>query len=69
MIDPKQAAFAAPDTEESPGSIGINVRTYIATAALQGLLAKDEIRNIQDLVDDSVRYADTLIKALNRAQS
>lgn len=41
-------------------------RVIIATAAMQGLLAGDPKRLSDELTEQSVRYADSLIKALNK---
>jgi hypothetical protein len=64
------AAFVRPQGEYDTGSVGIDIRTYIATAALQGLLANPE-RTCNSVDDDAVTAvmaADALIAELNKSR-
>ena len=76
MINPKDSAFAFRSIGWFEGDRiehnehGIDARTYIATAALAGLLAADAKYNGQTtardaLAHDAVAHADALIAALN----
>jgi hypothetical protein len=63
-LNPSNLAFPAP-----AGTVhaGISVRTYIATAALQGLLACDSVNaSSADCAKAAVVCADALIAELNK---
>lgn len=66
--DPHAPAFPSPLTTETPrSSTGLSVRAYIATRAMERLLA-DTSRDWMpaSLAKCSVRYADALIAELNK---
>lgn len=61
------AAFARPGTEFWSGDNGMTLRAYIATACLQGLLARRGFGNSEDVVvKDAVIAADALLEELAR---
>ncbi len=63
---PRPTAAAFPLPLNAPHG-GMSIRTYIATAALQGLLAADNnTRSIAVEAELAVQAADALIARLNR---
>lgn len=76
MIDPKPIVnprFSAyPNEFVGAQYKGIDIRTYIATAALQGLLeigTDIEGVTIDTVASDAVRFADALIEELNKGDA
>ncbi len=62
----KGAYSAFPNSVNSETS-GINIRTYIATAALQGLAVRqDSSMSMKMRVEMAVEYADALIAELDK---
>lgn len=61
-----QPAFARPDGGASFGSDGMTLREYIATAALQGLLARENslLLGAQSEAEVAVKVADALLEEL-----
>ena len=57
-----------PNGEMEYGAPGMSLRAYVATAALQGLLANPNIPIIQPAAyaSDALIYADALIEELNK---
>lgn len=61
------SAFPCPPTEESCGYFGMTLRQYIATAALQGLLANPDRGGKADTyARDAVALADAMMEELAR---
>lgn len=72
MVDPKLPAFPAESTviplSHNGGMTyykGMDLRTYIATHALQGLLTRQHSASFTQKCITAVKYADGLIEALN----
>ena len=78
MINPNWPAFAASPCATANndllrpadiGNAGIDIRTYIATAMLQGMLSDSACNGTKDsLVDSAVEIADALIARLNESR-
>lgn len=66
--DPHAPAFpSSATTETSRSSLGLSVREYIATRAMERLLADTAVDWMPaSLAKCSVRYADALIAELNK---
>ena len=70
-MNPTDPAFPLMHVSDSVSRLvgtGMDLRTYMATACLQGFLAttpSDECPKLSDLADDAVRLADALIERLN----
>ena len=65
--DPHAPAFPSLETPEIRSSTGLSVRAYIATRAMERLLADTAVDWMPaSLAKCSVRYADALIAELNK---
>jgi hypothetical protein len=74
--NPEDTAFSAPpvrvgERELIQGKLGLLKREYFAIAALQGILANEEVfKSIKvDPIKSAVKMADELIKELNKNES
>ena len=66
MTDGKTTAFPlAFDIGGNAYTLGLSKREYFAAIALQGLLAADSFRTMDERVRKAVQAADALIAALN----
>lgn len=64
--DPHAPAFPSLETPEIRSSTGLSVRAYIATRAMERLLADTAGWKVARLVEVSVSIADALIAELNK---
>jgi hypothetical protein len=70
MTNPNDSATGFAWSQEQQGTSGLTKREYFAAMAMQGLLANGKyICNYKFLGEESVMFANALIKALNNTDN